>query len=336
MMYTLIDFVILVVALGGFSIAAYIRNKKSKKQPLVCPLRSNCDTVIHSDHSKFFGIPVEILGILYYLIVVGYHLFLIFKPVAASPLLVLLSLLLSTVAFVFSIYLTAIQAFVLRQWCAWCLTSATFCLIIFVLTIVGSPFPFTDIVTDYGRVFTIFHLLGVALGVGAATITDIFFFKFLNDYKISFLESDILKTLSQIIWFALFLLLISGVALFIPKSEILVHSGKFMVKMIGIIVLIVNGFVLNIIIAPKLAQMTFTNDNPQIDPQLTFLRNVSFALGAVSISSWYFIFILGALRGVTLPLIPLLGGYIALLTCAVVGSQIFGYLLTNKKLPSQN
>ncbi len=142
--------------------------------------------------------------------------------------------------------------------------------------------------------------------------------------------------MSQIIWFALFLLLISGVALFIPKSEILVHSGKFMVKMIGIIVLIVNGFVLNIIIAPKLAQMTFTNDNPQIDPQLTFLRNVSFALGAVSISSWYFIFILGALRGVTLPLIPLLGGYIALLTCAVVGSQIFGYLLTNKKLPSQN
>lgn len=58
-----------IFALGvcGFLVARHIyKHKKPNQTPLVCPLKFDCDTVVHSDYSKVFGIPVEILGMIYY------------------------------------------------------------------------------------------------------------------------------------------------------------------------------------------------------------------------------------------------------------------------------
>ncbi len=332
-MHAIIDLLALILALAGFFVAFYIRHKKSANKPLICPLRSNCDTVIHSDYSRMFGVPVEYLGMLYYAIIAMYHTILLVVPGLVTPLSVLISLLLSTSAFVFSLYLTAIQAFVLKEWCMWCLTSASFCLGIFILTIIGSPIPFVELLREYGRLFTILHLLGVAIGVGAATITDVFFFKFLKDYKISYDESDILKTLSGMIWIALFLLVVSGVALFLPKADVLIQSGKFLTKMIAVGILVINGFLLNFIVSPKLSQISFVDTDASLLPLRYSLRNLAFALGAISFSSWYFIFVLGALRGMTFPFQPLLIGYLVFVSLGVVGSQIFAYLVSQKQLP---
>jgi uncharacterized membrane protein len=123
--------VIILAALGGFILAFYIRHKKQTHEKMVCPIGSDCDAVIYSEYSKFFGIPLEILGLFYYgLVAVGYALFLAF-PVLASPLAVFGILTLTTAAFLFSLYLTFIQAFALKQWCTWCLMSAGICAIIF-------------------------------------------------------------------------------------------------------------------------------------------------------------------------------------------------------------
>ncbi len=124
----------------GFSLALYIHRHKKKSKPLVCPLRSNCEAVIHSDYSRFVGIPVELLGIYYYLATTLFHAFLVFSPNLTHPAFFLSSLVVATGAFLFSLYLVSVQLFILKQICTWCLLSATISTIIFLITFFSTHF----------------------------------------------------------------------------------------------------------------------------------------------------------------------------------------------------
>lgn len=136
----LADIAIVILGLFGFSLAYYIYHKKHKKQPLVCPLQSKCELVTHSDYSKIFGIPVEILGMLYYASAVTLHVVALVAPAVINFGMVCVSLVLSATAFLFSLYLVSIQAFVIKQWCTWCLFSAGTCVFIFFFTYLSLPF----------------------------------------------------------------------------------------------------------------------------------------------------------------------------------------------------
>jgi len=129
--YTIVVF----LAFSGFLIASYIRHhKKNIKEALVCPLKANCDTVIHSDYSKFLGMPVEILGMFYYaLVAISYGLFMVFPGVATETSIFLIHFA-SISAFIFSIYLTLVQAFAIKNWCTWCLISAAVSASIFIVS----------------------------------------------------------------------------------------------------------------------------------------------------------------------------------------------------------
>ncbi|HCB35168.1 MAG: hypothetical protein A2W52_04035 [Candidatus Taylorbacteria bacterium RIFCSPHIGHO2_02_49_25] len=119
-------------AFGGLLLAAFIHFKKRLHTTLVCPIGHSCDPVVHSDYSRFMDIPVEILGIIYYtIIVVAYSTLLAMPTLHETALLAPTLLGLSAVAFLFSLYLTAVQAFILKEWCTWCLISAALCAIIF-------------------------------------------------------------------------------------------------------------------------------------------------------------------------------------------------------------
>ena len=133
-MTAIAPWLIALCSLSGFSLALFIHFKKKQPAPLVCPIGHSCDPVVHSDYSRFMGMPVEILGILYYFIILtSYFLFSMYPGLRTDTLeLTLLSL--SGAAFLFSVYLTAVQAFVLKEWCTWCLISATLCVIIFTLS----------------------------------------------------------------------------------------------------------------------------------------------------------------------------------------------------------
>ena len=91
--------------------------------------------MIYSRYSRLFGIPVEILGMLYYGIVfIFYSMSAILRysvPVNLSLALIALSI----IAFLFSLYLTAVQAFLIQHWCTWCLCSAGLCTLIFLLAL---------------------------------------------------------------------------------------------------------------------------------------------------------------------------------------------------------
>lgn len=127
-----------IFALGvcGFLVARHIyKHKKPNQTPLVCPLKFDCNTVVHSDYSKIFGIPVEILGMIYYSLLAISYLFFLLTPDTLHIVLVLIVAILSVIAFLFSLYLIGVQVFVLKKGCFWCYVSALICMIIFSLNI---------------------------------------------------------------------------------------------------------------------------------------------------------------------------------------------------------
>lgn len=134
-----IDILLMIIGLAGFFLASYIYRCKHKKRPLVCPMRGSCDFVTQSDYSKFLGIPVERLGMVYYMTVFLFHTLVLLYPPLFSPVMVMASLVASTLAILFSLYLMGVQAFVLKQWCTWCVCSAVLCAAIFAATYLGTP-----------------------------------------------------------------------------------------------------------------------------------------------------------------------------------------------------
>lgn len=314
---------IVFAAFGGFLLSAYIHHKKTRNEKMLCPIGSDCDKVIHSEYSYFFGIPVELLGLVYYgLIGLTYGLF-ILLPELALPIFIFSVLVLTTIALLFSLYLTFIQAFVLKEWCTWCLISAGFCLIIFIFALLGSEEGLIGLLAGHHDFIVLVHLAGAAIGLGAATVTDVLFFKFLKDFKISEFEAGVLKILSQVIWFALAIVLISGIGLYLPEISELHETPKFLVKMIVFLVIIINGSFLNLLITPHLVKISFGERHHHKEGELHHIRKLAFALGAISIISWYSAFILGALREITLGFGALLAIYLSIVLVGIIASQLF-------------
>lgn len=116
-------------ALIGFSIAGmlicrYIDVSKKRAKPMVCPLNGGCDEVVNSKYSKTFGVSNEVMGALYYLaVIMSSVLFLAVPATATSPLPWALQAA-AALAFAMSCYLMAIQIFVLRHLCTWCMATA--------------------------------------------------------------------------------------------------------------------------------------------------------------------------------------------------------------------
>ena len=134
----LIRSVILILGVFGFFVAKHIYNHKTKNTPLVCMVGFDCHTVVHSDYSRFLGIRVEILGMIYYVLTALTYLLFIFAPQFVSytyiPLLdASILMIVSLAAFLFSAYLIGVQIFILKKGCSWCIVSALVCLSIFLI-----------------------------------------------------------------------------------------------------------------------------------------------------------------------------------------------------------
>lgn len=291
---------------------------------MVCPAGTSCEEVVHSEFSKFLGIPLELIGLFYYgLIFTGYAAFLIFPGIIVLPLPSFLFLVLSFSAFLFSAYLTFVQAFFLRQWCTWCLISAAISTFIFILAAYFSGAETMTMLKRYRELIVIIHFFGVALGLGAATVADVLFFKFLKDLRISEWEADVLRAISQIVWFALAVIVVAGLELYLPEAVGLNQSPKFLVKMIAFIVLVLNGALLNLLIAPRLVRITFGKRHEHWPGELSYLRRWAFVLGGVSMASWYSVFVLGLLPGsLKVGFLPLFYIYIGVLVLAVVAGRL--------------
>lgn len=128
------------MALAGLFMSVYLlMYALGAYSGLVCGASGSCDYVQASEYARFLGLPVSGWGVAWY---------------AAVFLIAMLSLqgrfadvkwpgrallILATGGLAFSIYLTAIEAFVLHAFCRWCVASAILTVLIFLLVLPWRP-----------------------------------------------------------------------------------------------------------------------------------------------------------------------------------------------------
>ena len=179
------------------------------------------------------------------------------------------------------------------------------------------------------QTLTILHVFSMGLGLGATTVADFLFFRFLRDLKITQQEAEVLNTISKVIWVVLVLIIISGLGLYLPDAERLNDSSKFMVKLTVIGVILLNGVMLNTLIGPRLSVIFGEEVNFTKSPR--WVRKLAFAGGAISMTSWYSVFILGSLRKQPYTYWEILGVYLILLLGAITISQVVEYTYGKKR-----
>lgn len=121
----------------GLAASLYIFVKKRKKQPLVCHIdHGGCNVVVNSKYSRMFGIPNEVIGILYYGGVVALGILaLAGVRLLSDPFFLLSFLVVAAGSVLFSLMLIFVQAFLLKSWCEYCLVSAVSSIAIFLLAV---------------------------------------------------------------------------------------------------------------------------------------------------------------------------------------------------------
>lgn len=277
-------------AFSGFLLAFYIFYTKRFNKKLTCPVGSNCSSVIYSEYAKLLGVPIEFGGMAYYAVIFGVYITLLF--LTNLPIWVILGAMgLTSAAALFSAYLIFIQAFVLKQWCCWCVLSALFCAIIFIVSL-GNFQIALSFLEGMQSYLAALYLLGISVGLGGITAVTVLFFSFLKDFRISPFEAAVLKTVSQIVWIALAILILSGVALYLLQIKNIDTSLLFLLKIFALLAIVVSLVIKNFIIAPHLIAVSFVHKDDIEKRALRPLRRRIFLWSAVSMAAWYFIFIL--------------------------------------------
>lgn len=101
----------------------------------MCLGSGDCATVNYSQYSEIYGIPVALLGLVAYLVILGLLILEPYlKPVKQYGTYLVFGM--SLVGFLFSIYLTYIEFFVIFAVCPFCIASAVFITMILILAIV--------------------------------------------------------------------------------------------------------------------------------------------------------------------------------------------------------
>lgn len=121
--------VILVVALLGFADASYLTIEHFQGVIPPCTT-SGCETVLTSSYSAIFGIPVSLLGALYYfLIAVGMVTYLDSK----NTKLLKWVLFATVLGLLCSVWFVILQLFIVKAICQYCMISAGTSALLFIL-----------------------------------------------------------------------------------------------------------------------------------------------------------------------------------------------------------
>lgn len=133
--------IIFVVALVGFADATYLSVEHFLGVIPPCSITGGCEKVLTSDFSTILGIPVSLIGAVYYLLIsVGSLVYLESKHISKlekhNSEILRMSLFLTIPGFIASLWFTALQIFIIHSYCAYCLGSAILTTVLFILTLV--------------------------------------------------------------------------------------------------------------------------------------------------------------------------------------------------------
>ncbi len=106
----------------GLLLSSYLAYAYQVPSDLHCAI-GGCLEVRNSQYSQLLGIDIPFFGILYYIGICFYCLS-IYLPRKFNPHEPLLLLVYHTFGFLFSLYLTFLEVFVIKAICQWCVFSA--------------------------------------------------------------------------------------------------------------------------------------------------------------------------------------------------------------------
>ncbi len=111
---------LLILGIIGLAIAGYLVYSRNRYHSVkVCPTGGGWNTVLNSKYSKTFGMRNDILGMIYYTIIIIEF----FLLTALMTNLIIHFKIITSLALLFSIYLFYIQAAVLKQYCFYCVSA---------------------------------------------------------------------------------------------------------------------------------------------------------------------------------------------------------------------
>ena len=116
-----LTYIVIVVALIGFTDATYLTIKHYRNEVPPCSIVAGCETVIASKYSVILGIPVALLGSLYYLSII--ILSVSYLDTKNAKILTLLGRA-TWIGLFGSIYFVSLQLFVIKALCIYCIVSA--------------------------------------------------------------------------------------------------------------------------------------------------------------------------------------------------------------------
>lgn len=126
---------IAILALAGVFVALYLWLHKVGLIGVLQCGTGGCDTVQGSPYADLLGLPVALYGVVGYAVLLVLSLVAVQQPDAAPGWPDAALALLASLGFLFTVYLTAVELFVIHAFCRWCLGSATIITAITVLSL---------------------------------------------------------------------------------------------------------------------------------------------------------------------------------------------------------
>ena len=123
-------------ALGfvGFMDALYLTFEHYSGGQVNCIVTTGCDKVLSGPYSEVFGIPIALIGVIYYLFVFSAALFFLFD---ISHKFFRLALLASAAGFLASLWFISLQLFIVKAICFYCMISAFCSIMLFFLAVLS-------------------------------------------------------------------------------------------------------------------------------------------------------------------------------------------------------
>ncbi|MBI2654282.1 vitamin K epoxide reductase family protein [Candidatus Woesearchaeota archaeon] len=127
---------LIILSLIGFLVSFYIYYSKKYGKPMHCVIGQDCDAVVKSKYGKTFGIENTVPGMLYYVLIFVYGIsILINRNIFKVDIFYYPIVIASIGSVLFSLYLTAVQAFILKKWCEYCIVSTIASVLILMILI---------------------------------------------------------------------------------------------------------------------------------------------------------------------------------------------------------
>lgn len=128
---------LLLFGLLGFLDASFLTIEHFRGEIPPCTITHGCEQVTTSPYSYIFGVPVALLGLMYYTsVLLGAVLYLDIKDEKILRVLAHYTI----IGFLFSLWFTFLQAFIIRAWCQYCLFSALTSTSLFILGVIYSSY----------------------------------------------------------------------------------------------------------------------------------------------------------------------------------------------------